>query len=69
MNTPTTSISKFLDQLVQSLFDQHARLTTIIDGIDSLRHLEIYVENGYLKATTQLCNLLQNFYFNLVIIK
>jgi hypothetical protein len=55
MNTPTTSISKFLDQLVRSLFDQHVRLTTIIDGIDPLRHLEIYIENGYLKATTQLC--------------
>jgi hypothetical protein len=55
MNTPTTGISKFLDQLIRPLFDKHVRSTTIIDGVDLLRRLEIYVENGYFKSTTQLC--------------
>jgi hypothetical protein len=55
MNTPTTGISKFLDQLIRPIFDKHVRSTTIIDGVDLIRHLENYVENGYLKPTTQLC--------------
>ena len=55
MNTPTTGISKFLDQLIRPLFDKHVRSTTIIDGVDLIRRLETYVENGYLKPTTQFC--------------
>ena len=55
MNTPTTGISKFLDKLLRPLFDKHVRSTTIIDGVDLIRRLEIYVENGYFKPTTQLC--------------
>jgi hypothetical protein len=55
MNTPTTGISKFLDQLIRPLFDKHVRSTTIIDDVDLLRCLEKYVENDYLKVTTQLC--------------
>jgi hypothetical protein len=55
INTPTTGISKFLDQLIRPLFDKHARSTTIIDGVDLIRRLETYVENDYLKTTTQFC--------------
>ncbi len=55
MNTPTTGISKFLDQIIRPLFDKHVRSTTIIDGVDLIRRLETYVENDYLKPTTQLC--------------
>ena len=55
MNTPTTDISKFLDQLTRPLFDKHARSTTVIDGVDLIRRLETYFENDYLKPTTQLC--------------
>ena len=55
MNTPTTGISKFLDQLIRPLFDEHVRSTTIIDGVDLIRRLETYVENDYLKPTTHLC--------------
>ena len=55
MNTPTTAISKFLDRLIRPLFDKHVRTTTIIDGVDLIRRLEQYVENGYLKPTTQFC--------------
>ena len=55
MNTPTTGISKFLDQLIRPFFDEHVRSTTIIDGVDLIRRLETYVENGYFKPTTQFC--------------
>jgi hypothetical protein len=55
MNTPTTGISKFLDQIIRPLFDKHVRSTTIIDTVDLVRRLETYVENDYLKPTTQLC--------------
>ena len=55
MNTPTTGISKFLDKLLRPLFDKHVRSTTIIDGVDLIRRLETYVENNYLKPTTQFC--------------
>lgn len=55
MNTPTTAISKFLDQLIRPLFDKHARVTTIIDGVDLIRRLEHYVEHDFLKPTTQFC--------------
>ncbi len=54
MNTSTTGISKFLDKLLRLLFDKHVRSTTIIDGVDLIRRLETYVENDYLKPTTQL---------------
>ena len=55
INTPTTGISKFLDKLLRPLFDNHVRSTTIIDGVDLIRRLETYVNNGYLKPTTYLC--------------
>ena len=55
MNTPTSGISKFLDRLLRPFFDKHVRSTTIIDGVDLIRRLEIYVANGYLKPTTYLC--------------
>ncbi len=52
MNTSTTGISKFLDQLLRLLFNKHVRSNTIIDGVNLIRHLETYVENDYLKPTT-----------------
>jgi hypothetical protein len=55
LNTPTTGISKFLDQLTRPLFDKHVRSNTIIDGVDLIHRLDTYVENEYLKATTQFC--------------
>ena len=55
INTPTTGISKFLDQLFRPLFDKHVRSTTIIDGVDLIHRLQTYVTNGYLKSTTYLC--------------
>ena len=55
MNTPTTGISEFLDKLLRPLFDKHVRSTTIIDGVDLIRRLDIYVEQDCLKPTTQFC--------------
>jgi hypothetical protein len=55
MKTPTTGISKFLDQLIRPIFDKHVRSTTIIDGVDLIRRLETYSAHGYLKSTTYLC--------------
>ena len=55
MHTPTTGISKFLDEILRPLFDKHVRATTIIDGVDLIRRLETYVSYGYFKCTTYLC--------------
>ncbi|CAF4735577.1 unnamed protein product, partial [Rotaria magnacalcarata] len=55
MNMPTTGISKFLDKIIRSIFDKHARSTTIIDGVDLIHRLEAYTTNGYLKPKTYLC--------------
>ncbi|CAF1527937.1 unnamed protein product, partial [Didymodactylos carnosus] len=37
------------DKLLRPLFDKHVRSTTIIDGVDLIRRLEIYVANNYIK--------------------
>lgn len=55
MYMPTTGISKFLDQLIRPIFDQYARSTSIIDGVDLIHRLEKYAKKGYLKPTTYLC--------------
>jgi hypothetical protein len=44
-----------LDRLIQPLFDQHVKETTIIDGVDLIRRLQEYVHLGLLKPTTHLC--------------
>ena len=55
MKTPTTRISKFLDQLIRPLFDCHARETTIMNGTDLIHRLETYAAHGHLKSTTLFC--------------
>lgn len=55
MMTPTTAISKFLDQAIRPLFDKHARATTIIDGVDLIRRLQAYESDGRLKSSTLFC--------------
>jgi hypothetical protein len=44
-----------LDRLIQPLFDEYVKQTTIIDGVDLIRRLEKYVHLGLLKPTTHLC--------------
>lgn len=55
MFSPTTGISRMLDQLIRPLFDEHVRQTTFIDGVQFIRRLQFYVELGLLKSTTLLC--------------
>lgn len=52
MNGPTISVSHFLDRLLRPLFDHVARLTRFINGIDLVRQLEQYQDNGHLKKST-----------------
>ena len=44
-----------LDRLIQPLFDEYVKQTTIIDGVDLIRRLDKYVQLGLLKPTTHLC--------------
>ena len=44
-----------LDRLIRPLFDQHIQQTTFIDGVQFIRRLNVYVNLGLLKPTTQLC--------------
>jgi len=39
MNTPTSGISKLLDEIIRPLSDKHIRSTTIIDGVDLIHRL------------------------------
>ena len=55
MTTPTSGISKLLDQAIRPLFEKHVRATTIIDGVDIIRRLQTYESEGRLKPTTLLC--------------
>ncbi|CAF3397453.1 unnamed protein product, partial [Rotaria sp. Silwood2] len=55
MNSPTIKISKMLDELIRPLYDQYAKETSIIDGVDLIRRLEEHASLGLLKATTLLC--------------
>ncbi|CAF1502413.1 unnamed protein product [Adineta steineri] len=52
INGPTNNVSHFLDHLIRPLFDRVAKQTTFINGIDLVRQLEKYQENGHLLPTT-----------------
>ena len=52
MHAPSRYISSFLDELLSPLFDQVARRTTFTNGIDLVRALEKYRDNGFLLPTT-----------------
>lgn len=53
MNGPSTGVSHFLDQLLRPLFDRVAKETTFVNGIDLVRQLEKYRDNGRLLSSTQ----------------
>ena len=44
-----------LDRSIRPIFDQHVQQTTILDGVQFIRRLELYVQLGLLKPTTHLC--------------
>ena len=52
MNGPTSGVSHFLDRLLRPLFDHVAEQTTFVNGIDLVRQLEKYRDNGRLLPTT-----------------
>jgi len=52
IHAPSRCISTFLDSLLSPLFYQVARTTTFINGIDLVRALEKYRDNGFLLPTT-----------------
>jgi hypothetical protein len=43
---------EFLDKLIRPLFDMYASTTTIIDGVDLLRKLDAYCQQGYFTSST-----------------
>ena len=47
-----TGVSQFLDITLRPLFDQLAKQTTFINGIDFIRKLENYRDSGRLLPTT-----------------
>jgi hypothetical protein len=53
MHAPTTSLSKFLNDLLAPIYLKAARQTTFINSIDVIRRLESYVSSGYLTSTTR----------------
>jgi hypothetical protein len=53
MHGPTIGVSHFLDRLLRPLFDQVAKQTTFINGIDLVRQLEKYRDSGRLLPSTQ----------------
>ncbi|CAF2764413.1 unnamed protein product [Rotaria sp. Silwood2] len=53
MHVPTTSLSKFLNDLLAPIFLKMARETTFISGIDVVRKLEKYAADGHLTSTTK----------------
>ena len=44
-----------LDDFIRPIFDKHAQSTQILNGVDLVRRLEQYVQDGLLKPSTRLC--------------
>jgi hypothetical protein len=53
MTGPTTSVSHFLDHVLRHIFDRVTRQTTFVNGMDLVRQLEKYRDNGYLLSSTR----------------
>lgn len=53
VHSPTTALSKFLNDLLAPIYLEVARETTFINGIDVVRKLEKYAADGHLKPTTK----------------
>ncbi|CAF1273836.1 unnamed protein product [Rotaria sp. Silwood1] len=51
----TRSISDFLNELIQPIYDQYNKENTIIDGVNLIKRLEQYAGDGYLKPSTLFC--------------
>ena len=53
MKGPTIGVSHFLDHLLRPMFDNVAKQTTFVSGIDLVRQLENYRDSGHLLPSTQ----------------
>jgi hypothetical protein len=59
----TTNISKFLTTIIQAIFNEKCKETTIIDGAHLIRRMQKYVNNDRLKSTTLFCTFdIRNLY-------
>ncbi|CAF1430004.1 unnamed protein product [Adineta steineri] len=55
IDSPTTNISRLLDRLIRSIFNEKTEETTIIDGAHLIKRLQEYANAGHLKPTTLFC--------------
>ncbi|CAF1496417.1 unnamed protein product, partial [Adineta steineri] len=55
IDSPTTNISRLLDRFIRPIFNDKAKLTTIIDGAYLIKQLQKYANDGHLKPTTLFC--------------
>ncbi|CAF1348914.1 unnamed protein product [Adineta steineri] len=55
IHSPTTNISKFLDQHIRPIFNDKCSTTTIIDGAHLIKQLEIYTRKHLFKSSTLFC--------------
>ncbi|CAF1088999.1 unnamed protein product [Rotaria sordida] len=51
----TRSISDFLNELIQPIYDQYNKENTITDGVNLIKRVEKYAADGYLKPSTLFC--------------
>ncbi|CAF4162449.1 unnamed protein product, partial [Rotaria sordida] len=55
IHAPTTNISKFLDQILQPIFNDKCKETNIIDGASLIEELHKYIRKGLFKSSTLFC--------------
>ena len=55
IHAPTKNISKLLDELLQPIFDDKCKKTTIVDGGHLITELSKYTKKGLLQSTTLFC--------------
>ncbi|CAF0855175.1 unnamed protein product [Didymodactylos carnosus] len=55
IRAPTTKISKFLDELLQPIFDDKCKKPTIINGAHLITELSEYTKKGLFQSTTLFC--------------
>ncbi|CAF3028976.1 unnamed protein product, partial [Rotaria sp. Silwood2] len=55
IHAPTTNISKFLDKILQPIFNDKCKETNIIDGASLIERLHKYIRKGLFKSSTLFC--------------
>ncbi|CAF4347227.1 unnamed protein product, partial [Adineta steineri] len=63
IRAPTTNISKFLDKILQPIFDDKCKKTAIIDGAHLISAMNTYANKGLMKPSTLFCTFdIRNLY-------